>query len=501
MKPWSSLLTALFSFALILSGCATSAIHEAASAGNMGKLEAYVEGGGDLEEKGDKNWGSGFYHYGGKTPLHMAVEGNQPKAIRYLISQGADIEAKTGTGETPLLLSVKAGNMAVFDLLLSNGAERFAVDENGNTALLVALDALAEHPLKALETAEALIQRGADVNAANRWRRTPLHLAAKHHLEAVARLLIQQGAKINALNKDGESPLYVSLERPYAAYGLPDHDSYRSKTFEYLVTLKQDLQVQNNKGRTLLHRTCHPDYIRILLDKNAPKDKQNQDGDTPFFFALEFCPADAVAVYLDRGFSPKSTGVKGRTVVQAGLSNAYFREEVVSFVIAEGADVTQQDSAGQSAIHQAAAHSPQILDLVIRHGGDINARAKTNATPLHVAASIDISRIIGKDFQKERDLNNETYAHLLSKPGIKINPEDIKGCTPLHRAVNSGSRKKIRLLIERGADVNAKEERGHTPMDMAVFRKDERMVDLFRQHGATSSVDPTKSYRVLCSYP
>lgn len=485
----------------MLSGCAQNAVHESALAGEVGQLKAYVEGGGNIEDRGDKNWVSGLYHYDGKTPLHMAVEGNQPEAVRYLMSKGADIEAKTSAGETPLLLSAKAGNIAMFDLLLSSGAERFATDDNGNTALLLALDALKDEPEKALQMTEALIQRDADVNATNRWQRIPLHLAAQHDFEPVARLLIQKGANINALNNDGETPLYVSLGSPYFINSSPKYDYYRSKTFEYLVTLDQNFQVKNRRGRTLLHQACYPDYISVLLDKNAPKYEQDKDGETPLFFALEHCLPESVGVYFKHGFDVKSTGVKGKTVTLAALNNAYFRHEMLAFVIEQGADVTQQDSLGRSAIHQAAAHSPQILDLVIQQGGDINARTKTNATPLHVAASINITKLIRNDYQNQRDLNNETYAYLLDKAGIEVNPKDAKGCTPLHRAVNSGSREKIQLLLEHGADVNAREERGHTAMDMAVLLKDKPMIDLFKQAGATSDIDPKKYYRVLCTYP
>jgi len=499
--PWRFSLLALVGSIFILSGCATSAIHETALSGNMKKLKSFVEGGGNIEDRGDKNWVSGLYHYDGKTPLHMAVEGNQPEAVGYLISKGADIEAKTSAGETPLLLSSKTGNIAMFDLLLSSGVERFAVDENGNTALLIALNALKDKPEKAFVMANALIQRDANVNATNRWQRTPLHLAAQHDLEPVARLLIRKGANINALNDDGESPLFASLGSPYFVNNSSKHEFHRSKTFEYLVTLDQNFHVKNRRGRTLLHQACQPDYISVLLDKNAPKYEQDKEGEAPLFFALEHCPPESVAVYLKHGLDVKSTGVDGKTVALAVLNNAYFRHEMLAFVIEQGADVTQQDSSGRSAIHQAAAHSPQILDLVIRHGGNINARTKTGATPLHMAASINISKFIRNDHQKQRDLNNEAYAHLLGKPDIEINPKDAKGCTPLHRAVNSGSREKIRLLLEHGADVNAKEERGHTPMDMAILRKDERMINLFRQYGAAYSVETESSYSVLCSYP
>ncbi|MEQ3693882.1 MAG: ankyrin repeat domain-containing protein [Thalassolituus sp.] len=501
MASLISLSLALVGSIFMLSGCATSAIHEAALSGDIKDLKAFVEGGGNIEDRGDKNWVSGIYHYDGKTLLHMAAEGSQPESVRYLISKGADIEAKTSAGETPLLLSAKAGNIVMFDLLLSSGAERFATDKNGNTALLLALDSLKDKPKIALDTADALIARDADINATNRWQSTPLHLAAQHDLESVARLLIQKGANINALNNHGETPLYVSLGSPYFIISSPKYEFYLSKTFEYLVTLDQNFQVQNRRGRTLLHQACHPDYINVLFDKSVPKYEQDENGASPLFFALENCPPESVSVYFKRGFDVKSAGLDGKTVPLAALNNAYFRHEMLEFVIEQGADVTQQDSVGRSAIHQAAAHSPEILDLVIQHGGDINARTKTNATPLHVAASINISRLIRNDYQKQRDLNKETYAHLLNKAGIEVNPKDTKGCTPLHRAVNSGSHEKIQMLLEHGIDVNGREERGHTAMDMAVLMKDQRMIELFKQAGATSDIDPEEYYRVLCTFP
>ena len=495
MKPW--LLTLTFGTFFLFFGCAKSMPHEAALHGDMNQLRSYVEHGGNLEEPGDKNWVSGIYFYGGKRPLHMAVEGNRPEAVRYLIGQGADKESRTSAGETPLLISAKTGNMVMFDLLLSLGAQRFATDAKGNTALLVALEGLASDPVAAVEVSRALITRGADVNAANRWKETPLHRAAKYNLEAVARLLVEKGADVNAHNRHGETPLFLSLKPAYGTQNSPT----KSETFEFLVTFKQDFHIQNDKGRTLLHRTCSPDYVRTLLAKGVPLDLQDSEGDTPPFFALSHCPAETVALYLEKGFDLSATTAKGQTVVQTALSS-FYRDEVVPFVIKKGASVTQQDAEGRSAIHRAASHSPQMLDLIIANGGDINARTKTEATPLHVAASVKVSTILRTFTPKnERDLNTRAYAHLLGKQGIDLNPKDIKGCTPLHRAVNSGSLDKIRLLLERGADVNARENRGHTPMDMAVLKQDARMIDLFKTFGGTATVNPEKRYSVICAYP
>lgn len=501
MRPVKTWFLALVGTFMMLSGCTSSAIPDAASSGDLGQLKSYIEGGGDIEGRGEKNWVSGLYYYGGNTPLHMAVAGNRPQAVRYLLDQGADIEAKNSDGKTPLLLSAETGNIAIYDRLQARGAKTHITDKNGNTAVLLALQSLKDEHEKAFKTVQALIDRHADFSTGNRWQQTPLHLAAEYKLTAVTRLLVHQGADIQAINNKGESPLFSSLSGGYFTYHSPDYEFQRSETFEYLVTLEQNYSLKNHRGQTLLHRVCNPDYIDLLLDKKVSETERDKEGQTPPFFAIEHCPVESVLSYINHGFDIQSVGVDGKTVPLAALNNVFFRKEMLAFVIDQGADVTQPDSLGGVTLHRAAAHSPQILDLVINHGGDINVRTKTGATPLHVAASINPYKLIYPDRADRHRLNTEAYRHLLGKPGVLLNAKDIKGCTPLHRAVNSDSLEKIKLLLEHGADFSVKENRGHTPMDMAVLRKNKQMIDLFKQYGAVSSVDTAASYRVLCAYP
>ena len=45
------------------------------------------------------------------------------------------------------------------------------------------------------------------MNKQNRFKDTPLHLAARNNITEVARLLINNGADINIQNKDKKTPL------------------------------------------------------------------------------------------------------------------------------------------------------------------------------------------------------------------------------------------------------------------------------------------------------
>jgi len=56
-----------------------------------------------------------------------------------------------------------------------------------------------------------LIDKGADVNQANTYGETPLHIAAENGQLDVARLLLDRGAEVNqARTTDGETPLSIA---------------------------------------------------------------------------------------------------------------------------------------------------------------------------------------------------------------------------------------------------------------------------------------------------
>lgn len=114
----------------------------------------------------------------GKTALHWAARSwqknpTQRQMIEFLVSKGADPNAKDKIGYTPLHAAADGGNVLV---------------------------------------AEALIKAGARIDELTIYGRTPLHQAAlRGHIEIV-NLLLKSGANPGVRNRDGETPIGLAVK-------------------------------------------------------------------------------------------------------------------------------------------------------------------------------------------------------------------------------------------------------------------------------------------------
>ena len=62
------------------------------------------------------------------------------------------------------------------------------------------------------ESLKNLIEKGADVNAKNKYEQTTLHYAAREGHTEIVEFLIEKGADVNAKNKYGLTPLHFAAK-------------------------------------------------------------------------------------------------------------------------------------------------------------------------------------------------------------------------------------------------------------------------------------------------
>ena len=114
-------------------------------------------------------------------------------------------------------------------------------------------------------------------------------------------------------------------------------------------------------------------------------------------------------------------------------------------LIEHNADIHIQGKNGRSPLHVAAMHwikhdQDDVIQLLLDHGANPNARDDNNATPLHYSSWFEYS-----------DGGTVEGTRLLLKHGAIIDAEDNEGRTPLQLALDHGRDDIARCLKEHGA--------------------------------------------------
>ena len=140
--------------------------------------------------------------------LNRAVAANELIEARRLLAAGASVNQgdKNYGGVTPLFLAVERGSIEMVKLLLSYGADVNAADESKRTPLM-SLDSDATP-----ELLELLIEAGADVNARDNSGMTVLLNTVESIDASVLDTLIKAGVDLNGIDEEGETALMKAAE-------------------------------------------------------------------------------------------------------------------------------------------------------------------------------------------------------------------------------------------------------------------------------------------------
>ena len=166
----------ILSVALLFAGCAmNTSLHIPASEGDFDRVRAEIEGGKDVDSK----------DAAGQTALMYAAETGRMEIVKYLVSKGADVNAKSrGFGRGTALIYAAASNRTeVMKYLLAQGADIDAVSNHNETALIWA--SAQGHT----DAVKLLLDKGADANIKNKKDQTALDIAKSLNRQEVVKLL------------------------------------------------------------------------------------------------------------------------------------------------------------------------------------------------------------------------------------------------------------------------------------------------------------------------
>jgi len=157
---------------MVISGCATSLLNDAAVKGDINLTKNLLAGGANVNDRDAVD----------RTALHWAAIKGQTEIVRLLLDKGADVNAKAGPSQyftrtlTPLHYAAMADN---------------------------------EYP----DVVRLLLDRGSDINAKTDEHRTALHYASANGHVHVVQLLLERGANISITDLKNKTPLLLAQER------------------------------------------------------------------------------------------------------------------------------------------------------------------------------------------------------------------------------------------------------------------------------------------------
>jgi ankyrin repeat protein len=206
----------------------------------------------------------------GKTPLNEAAANGQVKAVRLLLSRGADASLADKSGVTPLDNAARLNYGEIVSALLP-AQNAIAADLLTNAVLEGQSD-----------IARLLIEHGADVNARGKSGSTPLGEAALKGRVELARLLLEHGARVDAVNRFGSTPLH-------------------------------DAALSGNRA-----------VVELLLAAGAPVNARDREsGATPLYNAASLGHREIVALLLSRGADPNICTIAGSSPWHAAFINNF----------------------------------------------------------------------------------------------------------------------------------------------------------------------------------
>lgn len=358
-------------------------------------------------------------------------------------------------------------------MLTSQIADPNIVNTKGDPLIVVAAT------LGNYTAVEELILSGVDVNKANAFTKDTALLRSLYngHTE-IAQRLVYSGADINAVNNYKHSPLYVALEKQNVPMidlfltsgvkeGLNASYLFRSVSTKnetgVIAMLKGGISpnVANEKGNTpLIISASLGDLpsLQDLLAYRADLNAANKDGNTALIYAARFNHPEVIKMLL----LPQT--------MQTPL------------------DVNAQNKAGETALYWGAAKgNVEVVKRLLAAGADPTIADKNGLVPAAVAKKNGRGQVLAWFNKDIREVENaviaQDNAQILAKK--KADEEKNKGDDIFSAAAKGNQARVEELLLQDRYLLKDKNEEGLTPLLVAVENNGQAVADYLLTQGAT----------------
>jgi len=479
MKPFRCLAITLLPFT---GWAADSNVADAAMRADEAAVRALVQQKADVNAKAPD----------GSTALHWAVESDDPEIVSLLLKAGADVKGKDRFGFTPLYFAISNDNLGMVRQLLKSGADANETDAAGDTLLMLAARG------GNADILNALLEGGAAVNAKDKTAHTALMWAVRSNQPALVKILIGRDAEVNGKTRAGKLP----ERRPPGAGGgshgvgivrggWPDrgYQGEASGGLSPLLFAARDGRLESAK---------------LLVEAKADVNEPDANSISPLIMAITNNHVDVAKLLLENGADPKAADLWGRTplwtsvdlrdleVGKTGEQRSGDQKvdraaalELINILLDRGVDVNIRtkeippakryimslgdlswvDFTGQTPFVRAALSGDvTVMRLLLQHGADPNIPTNSNTSALMAAAGVNW--VVGQTYTESEASLIEALKLCIEKGG-DVNAKNSMGLTAVMGAANRGSDDVLQFLVQQGAKLDVKDNEGRTPTDWA----------------------------------
>ena len=338
------------------------------------------------------------------SELHRCKSGNDAeKAVELVLNDCLDINTPALSNRTPLLWASLSSSGEFIKTLIDLGAKVNAQRTDDKVTPLI----LSSY-WNNFMTVYLLLNHGADANIAKTDAGAPLHFAVVRGNQNLVKLLLEKSAFVDNQDVDGDSPLHTAVTE-----GFFDNT-------KRLVEKGSNVNLQNKEGKTPLFfgvANKHKQLIKFLIENEADVTIGYKENSTKRFYLVRgkdkgragwqfvLVKKHLLGLFLKR--------VKGGSLNMADfgaiLRSGWGKDPPEGTVdkILEECDFMFKEIPGVTILHTASKENnePEIIDLLVKSGANVNAQDAEGFTPLHMATIHGNLKIVKKLVDLEADVD------------------------------------------------------------------------------------------------
>ena len=305
------------------------------------------------------------------SELHRCKSGNDAeKAVELVLNDDLDINTPALCNRTPLLWASLSSSGVFIETLIDLGANVNAQRTDDKEAPLT-LSADCNNFMAVY----LLLDHGADANMASADGNSPLHKAVSNGFFCITKRLVEKGSDVNFQNREGKTPLFLGVKNKH----------------EQLIKLL----IENEADVTIGYKENYTERIHLVRGKDK--------GRAAWHYVL--VKKHLLGLFLKRVKGGRVNVADFGDILRSGwgkdppegTTNKILKE--YDFQFKEISDVTLLHIASEQI------NKPEIIDLLVKSGANVNAQDAEGFTPLHMAAIHGNLKIVKKLVDLEADVN------------------------------------------------------------------------------------------------